>query len=360
MNLTVKSRLTGVLVGLVFIILLASWFLPVVVPNSSHQFDFWLVWLACMFLLALPLTLLEVALSKRQQAAPLQAISVLTREADIKPMWRGIAWLGAIVIALLSGGLLLHAGQNLQQIPALQSLATYLLVVTIVLGIALSFIHRVALLGVAVLAALIASILNLLHADFAVWQWTAFSFKEWAGAVALAVASTGVGYGVYWQVANQATNASTQTQSSSIALPIVLAQVAGGVLFALSQTTPNQASLVLFALSLLAAGAFLIALLRAQLQARGVPMLLQWGFVVAGLAVWLLPFNTQLTTVTLILALLASVLYAIFTGWLMKISHLRKALNFNSEALYNIWRIAVRLVVPLALLLAIIGIVLPN
>jgi hypothetical protein len=352
------------LVGLLFIILLASWFLPTVVPNSAHQFDFWLVWLACMLLLALPLTLLEIALSKRNQTAPLQALSSLTREADIKPMWRGIGWMAAAVMALLSGGLLLHAGQNLQQLAALQSVSSYLPAIVMLAGLALSLVPRFILLLIAVLSVLLASVLNMLHADFAIWHWTAFSFKEWAGAVALAVASTGVGYGVYWQIANQAptnsANNNSQTQSSSIALPIVLAQAAGGVVFALSQTTPNQTSLVLFAVSLLTSGAFLIALLRDQLQARGLAVVIQWAVVVAGVAIWLLPMTTALTTITLILALVTSLLYAIFAGWLMKISHLRKALNFQHEALYNLWRVAVRLVVPLAILLAVIGVLLPN
>jgi SNF family Na+-dependent transporter len=33
-------------------------------------------------------------------------------------------------------------------------------------------------------------------------------------------------------------------------------------------------------------------------------------------------------------------------GWIMKISHVRKALNLPSEGLYNLWRVMVRLVVP--------------
>ena len=47
--------------------------------------------------------------------------------------------------------------------------------------------------------------------------------------------------------------------------------------------------------------------------------------------------------------------YAIFSGWQMKISHLRKALSFDHEAVYNLWRIAVRLVIPAAIVLALVG-----
>ena len=47
--------------------------------------------------------------------------------------------------------------------------------------------------------------------------------------------------------------------------------------------------------------------------------------------------------------------YAIFVGWLMKISHLRKSIQFSSEAIYNLWRIMVRIVVPLSVVLALLG-----
>jgi K+-transporting ATPase A subunit len=40
----------------------------------------------------------------------------------------------------------------------------------------------------------------------------------------------------------------------------------------------------------------------------------------------------------------------------MKISHLRKAMNFSNELFYNVWRIAVRIVLPLSILLAIVSV----
>jgi hypothetical protein len=36
---------------------------------------------------------------------------------------------------------------------------------------------------------------------------------------------------------------------------------------------------------------------------------------------------------------------------------LRKALEFNNEGLYNLWRVMVRLVVPLAAVIALVGLV---
>ena len=41
----------------------------------------------------------------------------------------------------------------------------------------------------------------------------------------------------------------------------------------------------------------------------------------------------------------------------MKISHLRKSMNFSNELFYNLWRIAVRVVLPVSIILAIISII---
>ena len=47
--------------------------------------------------------------------------------------------------------------------------------------------------------------------------------------------------------------------------------------------------------------------------------------------------------------------FSVFAGWAMKISHARKELSLPSEGLYNAWRVAVRLVVPLAVLFVLAG-----
>jgi SNF family Na+-dependent transporter len=47
---------------------------------------------------------------------------------------------------------------------------------------------------------------------------------------------------------------------------------------------------------------------------------------------------------------------SMFAGWIMKISHARKELNLPSEGLSTIvWRVAVRLVVPLAVVFVLSG-----
>lgn len=351
-------RLSGAITGLVLTLLLASWLLPASLQQNMHQLDFWLAWLLCMLFIALPFTLLEIALAKRTQAAPLLAIAVLTREADTKPTWRITAWLAAALTALVSGGLMLHASQTLvaSQQPNLGQLSTYVPMVMVALTLALSFVPRVILLLAAALTVLASIAVNLLHGAPTGWQWTAFSLKEWAWVVVLTLVSTGLGYGLYWQLAAQA----TAQRAVQWALPVWGAQVAAGVILALSSglnATPTSS--ILLVVALLSAAATLVSLLRGQLQARGLAVVLQWVFVLAGLLLWLLPVQSLLTVLTGLLGLVVCLLYAIFGGWLMKISHLRKALNFEQEAVYNLWRVMIRIAIPLALVVAMIGWLLP-
>ena len=64
-------------------------------------------------------------------------------------------------------------------------------------------------------------------------------------------------------------------------------------------------------------------------------------------------FNLLLIVWGLVICLI----YAIFAGWIMKMSHLRKALNFSNEGFYNLWRIAIRVVVPLSIILAMVAVI---
>ncbi|XID75446.1 hypothetical protein ACF3NA_02580 [Alkanindiges sp. WGS2144] len=357
MNSPSILRLSSILAGLALTLLLAGWIVPLIQFSNASQFDFWLVWLLCMVILALPFGLLEVALANRTRATPLPALMVLTREADAKPGWRLTGWLAAIVMALIGGKLLYQSAAmifgSIHHTPA--EAMNYLPVLTMLAGLALSFLSRQLLIIIATIAVVVATGLSLLHVGLGNWQWTVFSLKEWGWAVSLALIATGLGMGVYWQL-----NASRPVEhASATALPIWLAQIVGGLLLALAQGYHGNVALWLYSAGLLAGGAFLLSLLREQLQARSLSMLLQWLLIAAGLLVWLIPLPNLLTSITVILALLVCLLYAVFSGWMMKISHLRKSLNFRQEAVYNLWRVAVRIVIPLAVIVAIIGLILP-
>lgn len=353
-------RLSSIVAGLVLTILLAGWLVPFIQFSSASQFDFWLVWLLCMLILALPFTLLEIALAKRSKLAPLPALMVLTRESDSKPIWRLTSWLSAGTLALLGGGLLYQsASMSFGGMDASVSNSTpamsYLPFATLIAGVVLSFVQRNILLLVASVAVIAAVIISFLNVGSGTWQWTDFDLHEWGWAVTLALMTTGLGLGIYWQL----NTFNTQERASQSALPIWLAQVVGGVIIALTQGFHGKVALCLYSVALLAIGAFVIALLREQLKARGLNVLLQWALIAAGLLVWLIPAQNILVLVTVILGLLTSLAYALFGGWQMKISHLRKSLNFSQEAVYNLWRIALRIIIPLAVVLAIIGLLLP-
>jgi SNF family Na+-dependent transporter len=174
--------------------------------------------------------------------------------------------------------------------------------------------------------------------------------------VSLALVATGLGFGAYWQIA--ATQG--RDRASSWALPLWLGQLAGGVLFAVAQAQPTPASQWALLIAGIAAAAFLLSLLRDQLKARQLGLVLQWFIPFAPVFVWILPVVGLLKTITILLALVVCAIYAIFSGWLMKVSHLRKALNFQKEGIYNLWRVAVRLVIPLAIIVALVGLVLPD
>ena len=71
----------------------------------------------------------------------------------------------------------------------------------------------------------------------------------------------------------------------------------------------------------------------------------------------IIPANILLIII-ICLSLVAVLMLSIFSGFVMKISHLRKTLNMSSELRYNTWRVFVRIIVPIAIIVAIIGLVL--
>ena len=104
--------------------------------------------------------------------------------------------------------------------------------------------------------------------------------------------------------------------------------------------------------------ALLIQLAKEQLAQRQLEVIVQWVIIVAAIAVWIIPQVEQIFNVLLMLwGLVICLIYAIFAGWIMKISHLRKAMNFSNELFYNLWRIAVRLVLPLSIIVAMVAVI---
>jgi hypothetical protein len=108
----------------------------------------------------------------------------------------------------------------------------------------------------------------------------------------------------------------------------------------------------------LVSAALLIQLAKEQLAQRQLAQAIQWVIIVAAIAVWAAPQLSSIFNLLLIVwGLIVCLIYAIFAGWIMKISHLRKSMGFSNELFYNLWRIAVRLVLPLSIVIAIVAVI---
>lgn len=320
----------------------------------DRQIDFWLLWLGSMFILALPLVYLEIALAKRSKTTALNALPSLTRDADASSHWRVVGWLACAFIPFLAGGVISNISQN--SLAVIDTPLPHLAITAfaMIAALALSFIPRLLLLGLLVLSAVVALILaNVAESHLLAWHMTSLEFKEWGNATILALVASGLGLGLYWQ--NSLVNVQQQSKASMTVLPIWIAQLLAVIAFGFfSADTQFPATGLL--LAVIFTGALLLQLAREQMQHRQVAMPVQLAIVVLAMGIWLLPtFAAILTQVLMLLGLVICLVYAIFVGWLMKISHLRKAMNFNSELFYNLWRIAVRIVLPLAILLAIVS-----
>lgn len=373
------SRLVAPLLAFSASVWMLLVFTPVLLPHSEmlQQYDFWVLLLLLQVIIASPLLLLELALAKRSQSSALKGIMQLTREADVSPRWRGLAWAGAVLLAILASILLLKVSdlvlKQMQQqgITALQPLWVYATLA--VLSLACSRVPRMILLVLSGVFALVGFITIAASAmgnamgnavpSMSTWQMSHITQAEWGAAVALVILNSVIGTGIFWQLRHDGLAAAPQTQTKcsnrGFIAPVLLLQALAIVLVALGVTLLLQSASTVAMLSLSLAGITLAAMLwqmlLQQLQQRQVSLLLRAVMVLLPMIVLSqLPFVLAIHIVA-VMALLLSAGYAIFAGWKMKISHLRKALNVQNEALYNLWRIAIRIVLPLVLLSAIIS-----
>ena len=261
-----------------------------------------------------------------------------------------------VFIPFLAGGLLSNAAQILNQY-AVEGLAgNIVLVILAVVALALSLLARQILLlctAVAVVAALVLA--NVFGTQLPAWQVTPIELGEWGSATVLALVASGLGMGLYWQTS--LTQAQQQNAATSTVLPIWIAQLLAVVAFAFFAVQAQIPALALV-VAAVAAAAVLLQLAREQLAQRQMAVAIQWIVLIAATLVWAVPAITPVFNFVLLLwGLVICLIYAIFAGWIMKISHLRKAMNFSSEAFYNLWRIAVRVVLPISIVVAIFALI---
>ena len=329
---------------------------PVVGIQIDRQLDFWLLWLTSMLILALPICYLEIALAKRSKSTALNALSNLTRDADASQKWRLVGWLAVVFIPFLAGGMLSNASQLLGHFAFTTIAPTLIFVALLLVTVALSFSPRkmiVLLSMIGVLAALILA--NVLGTALPAWHVTAIEFSEWGSATVLALVASGLGMGLYWQTS--LARSKQPDVASQTVLPIWIAQLLAVIAFAFFAANTQISSFALV-VAVVSTAALLLNLAREQLVQRQLNIIIQWLVILVAMLVWAIPAMSPVFNTLLILwGLLICLIYAIFAGWIMKISHLRKALNFSNELFYNLWRIAVRVVLPLSIVVAMIAII---
>lgn len=358
-------------------LLLFRWF----APASIGEIDFWLLWLLAMVLVSLPVVYAEIALAYRSVDAPLAGMQKLTREADASPIWRSFGWLAALVSILIAALVIsgastgiLEALTELNSAPAIPdfAIAAGLMVIAVLLSL-LGVAPLPIGLGLMVIGLLLGVANGLPNIDFAM---TDISLNEWARAVALALVSVGAGTGLYWFGQNLVTNqvatavdtdninaqkparsrAPSEYRATKLVLPIwILQLIVGVVALSISGMVLPPIGQLSYWIGVLFVASYLLHYSTQQLAHKfGLLVSLVLTFVLALLLVVIIP-AVWLVGLLVIISSIAVLLLSIFAGWQMKISHLRKSLNFGNEAFYNLWRIAIRLIVPLALLLALIG-----
>ncbi|MEG2430720.1 MAG: hypothetical protein RSB25_03600 [Acinetobacter sp.] len=327
---------------------------PITGIQIDRQLDFWMLWLATMLILALPVCYLEIALAKRSKTTPLQALSTLTREADASQKWRIVGWLSVIFIPFLAGAMLNNAS-NVLAVAAIDLAPNLLLIGLVIAALALSLLPRQILLVVTTIGVLASLVLaNVMGTALPAWQVTPVEFSEWGNATVLALVASGLGMGLYWQSSLSAVQ--QQDVASKTVLPIWIAQLVTVIAFTFFAVQAQIPAFTLVA-AMVAAAALILQMAREQLQQRQLHPAIQWAIVVAVTLIWAIPNLSPIFNVVLLVwGLLICLIYALFAGWIMKISHLRKSMNFSSEAFYNIWRIAVRVVLPVGIILAIIAV----
>ena len=327
---------------------------PITGIQIDRQLDFWMLWLATMLILALPVCYLEIALAKRSKTTALHALSSLTREADSSQRWRIVGWLAVVFIPFLAGAMLNHAS-NVVSIANLEVQHPAILAGLVIAALLLSLIPRLILVGITTIGVIASLVLaNVMGTALPEWQVTPVQFSEWGNATVLALVASGLGMGLYWQSSLAAVK--QQDVATKTVLPIWIAQLVAVIAFGFFAVKAEVPAFALIA-AIVAAAALMLQMAREQLQQRQINVIIQWVIVTVATLVWLIPNITPVFNNLLILwGLVISLIYALFAGWIMKISHLRKSMNFSSEAFYNIWRIAVRVVLPVSIVVAIIAV----
>lgn len=384
--------------SLTALIFLHVWELPRLAAQHGGL-AFVAAWLLFLLLLGLPALLLGLALGRRSRRSPLEGLAFLTREADAPRFWRSAAWglslgmlLALAAVALLAGGHINFLARELELVDGtVQAVSSSGLVWPLGTGTLFLFAAGANLLPPVLRARLTPAVLFvvlvlLLLAALAglgtatgLYGATPLALADWREALRLALLGAAGTGGVAWIGGMHLPRESSLARHGLIA---VLLQIllAGLLLLALApfvaaeranamgstlQIVPTGATVWMLMSALILATVLVLVLLGDVLLfwlaekklARLPSVLLVYGLAaLLAEAVWFFGQAAGLQHLLVVLAvllLLVLLVLSVFAGWSMKISHLRKELAFSSEAVYNLWRIAVRIVLPLAIVFAL-------
>lgn len=386
------------LIGLAF---LHVWELPRLAAHHGG-FAFMAAWLLCLALLALPLLLQELMLGRRARRSPAEGLAVLTREADAARGWRASGWgmllaalLGMVAVALLAGGSVNFLARELELVDGTVQVtqgAGWVLplgaavIILLASGLALlpasKRLLAILLFLLPVLFLLMVSSLSGLSMAALLYPVKALSLADWQAAARLALLGTGAGLGVIW-VGGMSLPATARLGRLALGWLLLHAVLGFVLLLALApfvaveqinasmamEIVPTGAAVWMLLSALLLLSIFAVALLAEPLLAwlaeKGLERLpaVLLAFAVALLLALVIWFALGAAAVKpllqglAILVLLILLGQSVFAGWAMKISHARKELNLPAEGIYNLWRVAVRILLPLVLLWVLSGLV---
>lgn len=340
----------------------------------------WSLGLLGALLVGLPLLLAEQAMAVRARLSGIAGMQHLTREADAARGWRFPAYAGlglsvaiSVVFALVSGLLLTQALQTLwlplaasvgfvaSAAPAGAALWPVLTLLSLLLALGRSI--RTVPMWLWLFVALI--LLALLGLQIANHQTISLAtdLGLMTGLPNMGTGNASLLAGALVAGGGMSAAATLRLQhgefKSAFAVPAMAMLFVIGVVALHHAGGCVAATLLGVVVTQLALSASLApALVEARqrnLPALAAPLAVIIPVTLLAEALWLWgdvgTLNLLVQAVAVVLALNLLVL-SIYAGWIMKISHLRKAVNLPSEALYNLLRIALRWLAPITLLVA--------
>lgn len=331
-----------------------------------------------LVLVAWPLALAEHALAQRAQPQALvMGLQQLTREADAPRYWRVIAWSSLAasvfalpVIALLAGAYLTQSVQTLTAdhhgILSANVLWPALTIIALLLGVLRSVRQVNVLLWLLPVLLLLTLLVAQMLLDSPQALNTQLLLSErlpTSAALLLGALAFGGGAGVLYSLSGLTSPPSSKSPGyaalliAALLYTLVFTAINSGLVHRLSLASVLLASVV-SVLSITSWAQPALAWLRSLgLKPLQALLLLLVPSTLMAEAIWLYSGLALLPTLALVLAVwmaLNLLIIALFSGWLMKVSHVRKALQLPSEGLYNLWRISVRWLAPITLLCALV------